>query len=178
MTLTRLLATTLLLGSLPAFSQTAPVGRNSGSVYSHPAWASTFTGPIIPGKLFLFPGEYYFSQAATPSEPWRLIPAKPSELGSGLNILDPTHLDRYRLDARSVDPSVRMFQVKNHSATSTPTVDSPRDGDVFCLKIRSYVVARDSKNSDSTHPVSYSTCQPSSRYGLKTTEIRTQSIDR
>jgi hypothetical protein len=54
----------------------------------------------------------------------------------------------------------------------------PQDGDTFCLKMRSYVVARDSKNSDSTHPVSYSTCQPSSRYGLKTTEIRSQSIDR
>ena len=42
-----------------------------------------------------------------------------------------------------------------------------------CLKIRSYVVARDSKDSDSTHPVRYSTCQPSTRYRLKTTEMRT-----
>ena len=41
----------------------------------------------------------------------------------------------------------------------------------MCYKIRSYVVARDSKNSDSVHPVKYSTCQPASRYQLKTTEL-------
>jgi hypothetical protein len=41
--------------------------------------------------------------------------------------------------------------------------------DSTCYAIRSYVVARDSKNSDSTHPVAYSTCQPASRYRLRTT---------
>jgi hypothetical protein len=50
--------------------------------------------------------------------------------------------------------------------------------DTTCLKIRSYVVARDSKDSDATHPVSYSTCQPSSRYRVRTTEIRTETVDR
>ncbi|MGP0019249.1 MAG: hypothetical protein ACLPHP_11815 [Candidatus Sulfotelmatobacter sp.] len=48
--------------------------------------------------------------------------------------------------------------------------------ETVCYAIRSYVVARDSKYSDSTHPVSYSTCQPAARYQLKTTEIR--SADR
>jgi hypothetical protein len=47
-----------------------------------------------------------------------------------------------------------------------------------CYAIRSYVVARDSKNSDSTHPVSYSTCQPAARYQLRTTEIRSGSAER
>jgi hypothetical protein len=41
--------------------------------------------------------------------------------------------------------------------------------DSSCYAIRSYVVARDRKNSDSTHPVAYSTCQPASRYRLRTT---------
>ena len=45
-------------------------------------------------------------------------------------------------------------------------------------KIRSYVVARDSKDSDSTHPVSYSTCQPAKRYGLKTTDIQSGALNR
>jgi hypothetical protein len=40
--------------------------------------------------------------------------------------------------------------------------------DTVCLKIRSYLMARDSKGSDSTHPVGYSTCQPASRYRLRT----------
>jgi len=42
-------------------------------------------------------------------------------------------------------------------------------GDSYCLKIRSYVVARDSKNSDSVHPAGYTTCVPANRFRLKTT---------
>ena len=48
--------------------------------------------------------------------------------------------------------------------------------DTVCYKIRSYVVARDNKDSDSVHPVSYSTCQPASRYRLRTTELTTPSL--
>jgi hypothetical protein len=50
--------------------------------------------------------------------------------------------------------------------------------DTVCYKIRSYVVARDNKDSDSVHPVSYSTCQPASRYRLRTTEMSTPSLRR
>ena len=39
--------------------------------------------------------------------------------------------------------------------------------DSTCYVISSYVVARDQKNSDSTHLVGYSTCQPANRYRLK-----------
>jgi len=42
--------------------------------------------------------------------------------------------------------------------------------DSYCLKIRSYTVARDSKNSDSVHPTGYTTCVPASRFRLRTTE--------
>lgn len=41
--------------------------------------------------------------------------------------------------------------------------------DTVCYKIRSYVVARDSKHSDAVHPVGYSTCQPAGKYRLRTT---------
>jgi len=41
--------------------------------------------------------------------------------------------------------------------------------DSLCYSIRSYVVARDSKHSDSVHPVGYTTCVPASRYRLRTT---------
>jgi len=46
--------------------------------------------------------------------------------------------------------------------------------DHYCLKIRSYLVARDSKNSDSTHFVGYSTCRPASKYRLRTAVESTQ----
>lgn len=41
-------------------------------------------------------------------------------------------------------------------------------GDTYCLRIRSYVMKRDSKGSDSTHLVSYSTCQPAVKFQVKT----------
>ena len=50
--------------------------------------------------------------------------------------------------------------------------------ETLCYTMRSYVVARDSKDSDSVHPAGYSTCLPASRYRLRTTEIRTLAPDR
>jgi hypothetical protein len=50
--------------------------------------------------------------------------------------------------------------------------------DTTCYTIRSYVVARDSKDSDSTHPAGYSTCRPSDRYHVKTAELRVVVGDR
>jgi hypothetical protein len=50
--------------------------------------------------------------------------------------------------------------------------------DTVCYKMRSYVVARDSKNSDSVHPVGYSTCQPAGKYRLRTTEMSTPTLKR
>jgi hypothetical protein len=43
------------------------------------------------------------------------------------------------------------------------------DGDKVCYTMRSYIVARESRGSDSTKPVDYSICQPSSKYELKIT---------
>jgi hypothetical protein len=40
--------------------------------------------------------------------------------------------------------------------------------DTFCLSLRTYRVARVSPDSDVTRPASYSTCQPSSRFQVKT----------
>lgn len=40
-------------------------------------------------------------------------------------------------------------------------------GDTVCLKIRSYVMKRDSKNSDATHLVGYSTCQSAKKFQLR-----------
>ncbi len=47
-----------------------------------------------------------------------------------------------------------------------------------CYFIRSYLMARDSKDSDSTHLVGTSTCQPARQYGLKTTEAQPHALQR
>jgi len=50
--------------------------------------------------------------------------------------------------------------------------------DTVCYSIRSYVVARDRKDSDSVHPVGYSTCVPAGKYRLRTTQTQTDSANR
>jgi hypothetical protein len=43
------------------------------------------------------------------------------------------------------------------------------DHDNVCYTMRSYIVAREDRDSDSTKLVGYSTCQPSSQYELRIT---------
>ncbi len=92
---------------------------------------------------------------ATPAEPWRIIP------NTNLDSIPPWRVDQFRRDQ------------PNWGHAKPRTLVSGLDGldaDTACYKIRSYVVARDSKDSDSTHMTSYSTCQPASKYRVKTTE--------
>jgi hypothetical protein len=56
--------------------------------------------------------------------------------------------------------------------------DTQLVADSLCYTIRSYVVARDSKHSDAVHPAGYSTCQPASKYRLRTTQMTSGSLDR
>jgi hypothetical protein len=148
MTLARLLAAALLLCSLPAFTQDQQ--------------------PLKQGVMARGTGFFAlsFDTAATPSEPWRIIPSRPEDFSSGQNALAPMRLDQYRLDQIKGDPHIRYFKL------------DALDADTTCYAIRSYVVARDSKDSDSTHPTGYSTCRPAARYHLKTTEFRSSSVDR
>ena len=48
--------------------------------------------------------------------------------------------------------------------------DSPREGELTCYTIHSYLVKRQSPDSDVTEPVGHSTCQRASRYGVKKVE--------
>jgi hypothetical protein len=52
------------------------------------------------------------------------------------------------------------------------SLDGESPADETCYMIRSYVVARDSKDSDSVHPVRYTICQPGSRFHLRTTQAQ------
>jgi hypothetical protein len=90
------------------------------------------------------------SARVTTPDPWKIV----------LN--QPTDSRESSLQSRQLDPmAVRA--------------DARPGDDTLCYKIRSYVVARDSKDSDSVHPVGYSTCQPASRYRLRKTQIQTDS---
>ena len=199
MTLARLLAVTLLVCALPALAQ----GQQSqdprpSTSPRRPSCAFECAAPSsIP-----FRGLWFLDlpPAAPPAEPWRIIPNRPAGLGPGQ--IPPyrpgvEHIQHVTGKGYPVSNAHSCGQWSNADATchmvrlyfmsmlpngQPASMDVPVNesdvADTTCYAIRSYVVARDSKDSDSTHPVSYTTCQPSSRYGLKTTEIRTRTGDR
>lgn len=93
-----------------------------------------------------------FRSAPPSSEPWRIFPSAPSGDKTPVFLAVPDENNLLTADGLSTDK--------------------------VCYAIRSYVVARDSKDSDSVHAVGYSTCQPASRYRLKTTVLQQDSSDR
>lgn len=113
------------------------------------------------------------SAQAAATEPWKLVINQPADWNSGKNRLQQFQIDAYRIDRSRIDPDRQPFRWG--SQIDDIVMDRQPGDDTLCYKIRSYVVARDSKDSDSVHPVGYSTCQPASRYRLKKTQIQTGS---
>jgi hypothetical protein len=161
MTLARLLVV-LFVCSLPAFAQDQPSGQQ-------PLEGQPYSGRVLP------PVSGSMNASATPAEPWRIMPNRPSEFSSD-------SMDRMRVDQYVLDQGKGDFHSGRSKESKTRTLvmglNGPLDTDATCFTIRSYVVARDSKNSDSTHPAGYSTCQPASRYRLKTTVEGQVSLQR
>ncbi len=128
------------------------------------------------------------SQTAEPqesprnSEPWKIVRNQPADLSAGKNRPQQFQIDAYKIDQFRIGPNRRPFR---WGSQNDPILIEPAflmygqlGDDTVCYKIRSYVVARDNKDSDSVHPVGYSTCQPASRYRLKKTQIQTGSSAR
>jgi hypothetical protein len=126
MSYSRLFLVALWLCSLPAFAQ------NHSLMGSNVQEVPDFRTP----------------PAATPSEPWRILPKPDSDKDKGLILITP--------------------ELRPQGIIVSP--DGPLVAGTTCYVIRSYVVARDSKDSDSVHPIGYLTCIPATRYRLKTAE--------
>jgi hypothetical protein len=157
MTLARLLVAALLLGSLPASAQVTKKGNQ------------------FPGGNAFFADDWH--PAATPSEPWRLIPKQSAGANSERNPLDRLRINDYKVSQLGSDYLGEMRWPDTDAGMFDASLKPQVDTDTACFSIRSYVVARDSKDSDSTHPVSYSTCVRSDRYHVKSAEIRSESAD-
>ena len=115
---------------------------------------------------------------AASSEPWKIIPSQPTNANAANEPLNRLQIDQFKVSRSKTDSRTLLLGPESDAGILLSGIGGDLVTDTTCLKIRSYVVARDSKNSDSTHPVSYSTCQPASRYRLRTTEIRSGSVDR
>lgn len=154
----RLLAVALLIGSVTGLAQVGPKGN-------------AFPG----GNAFVFASS---ATVATASEPWRLIPSQPMDVSSEGSALNRFRIDDYRISRSTANGRVRLLRPDPDAGMFDSIMRQQQDTDTTCYSIRSYVVARDSKDPDSTHPAGYSTCQPTDRYRLKSTEIRVESPDR
>jgi hypothetical protein len=146
MTSARLVALVVLLSSLLVFAQDKKPDTKSASS-SEPAIKTTSP------------------------EPWRIYPdltAKADVAPDSLSRLQNTRPQIGKKDPVASPDEHLTFPVVPGSPMTFRSPGQRADDDT-CLKIRSYQVARDSKDSDSTHFVGYSTCQPSSRYQLRTT---------
>ena len=150
MTSARLLALALFLCSIPVFAQDPP---QKLLLDSQKAAATPEPWRFLPLEA---------ANANVPQDPLaRLLTSQPprykSNQGHESNVLVP-------------NPGQNLTLSLNPDSKNSRVVDSMGRlaDDTTCLAIRSYVVARDSKDSDSTHLVHYSTCQPASRYQLRT----------
>jgi hypothetical protein len=156
MTLARVLAASIVVCSAVMFAQQKP---------------STLAVPTLIADATQ-------SAIVASAEPWKFIPNQPADSAAGRDRLNSQQIDKYKVSHSKTDARTLLLGPEADAGMILSGLDGQGDGVTTCLKIRSYVVARDSKDSDSTHPVSYSTCQPSSRYRVRTTEIQTQSVDR
>jgi len=104
--------------------------------------------------------------AGAPS--WNILSdaAKASVPQDPLARLETSQVPRFKKNDRGENSNVFFIPDPGKQGFVMSPDSSPGDG--VCLKIRSYVVARDSKNSDSTHLVGYSTCQPAKKFQLRT----------
>lgn len=99
-----------------------------------------------------------------------------ADLEAGQNWFDVTpqsgpNDNRLNVGADEFKPEQFKPPLKFQMQPGDPGLASDQVVGEFCLKMRSYMVARDSKDSDSVHLVKYSTCQPASRYQVKTADI-------
>ena len=155
MTLIRLLLASLLLCSLSAFPQDQIIQMPGNDISSYVANRDA---------------------AVTPSEPWKIMPNRSSE--QSLDSTDHLRIDQFRVDQGQVDLGTGKSKPEAKTRTLALGLDGRLDDDETCYTMRSYVVARDSKDSDSTHLTGYSTCQRATKYRLKTTEQRPVQLER
>jgi len=110
------------------------------------------------------------SVAASSSEPWKILTQSPAQLSLPTASFPKSPTDR-SFDPFLISRSEGANILDGNIDPNIVVRGSAAGADTYCLKIRSYVVARDSKNSDSVHPVGYTTCVPASRFRLRTATV-------
>lgn len=129
------------------------------------AFAQTQNNSVVSGSA---PTDSLKSADVASAEPWRILSQPASD--------ETQHkLDRIKVDQFKIDRGSQVKLSAPNDAIALNSYGQPGDGDV-CYAIRSYVVARDSKNSDSVHPVSSTTCVRAKHLELRKVHLQDLSI--
>jgi hypothetical protein len=120
------------------------------------------------------PNESYVLNNSNPAATSPSGPLMTDWLGSTWATGQQNPLLRFQATEPLISGQTPEIKISDTQRFGTSHVAPDLLADRYCLKMRSYLVARDRKNSDSTHLVGYSTCQPASRYRLRTTVGSTQ----
>jgi hypothetical protein len=166
MPVARLLSVTLLFCSSLAFSQTQSHLNFDAALKPD----SNLLSQLLPG----------LDTPATFAEPWQIMRTQLTDSQNTPN-------DQAKVNAEA-ERAARLFaSIPYDPNIQHPWVKFSPDGKIIglgvaedktCLVLRTYVVERDSRDSDATHLVRSSTCQPANRYGLKTTVMTSGDSDR
>ena len=84
--------------------------------------------------------------------------------------------EHWRIIPKSDKDRILLMNPETDRKGMAVSPDGPLAADTLCYSIRSYLVKRDSKHSDSVHPAGYSTCVPAARYRLKTADAVSDSV--
>src|SRR5205807_305206 len=84
------------------------------------------------------------SAQAAATEPWKLVLNQPVDWNAGKDRLQQFQIDAYKIDRSRIDPNRQPFRWG--SQIDDIVMDRQLGDDTLCYKIRSYVVARDSKD--------------------------------
>jgi hypothetical protein len=79
-----------------------------------------------------------------------------------------------RVSERPLVPSQPLLEYGGDLVLRESLQDSQLADDFTCLKLRTYIVARDDKTSDATHPVRKVNCTPARKFSVKSADIRTE----
>lgn len=133
-------------------------------------FSATLFAQDTPPQKSLVPGNSNLASTSQ-SRPWMI-----DQLGSTRGTIPLTPLLRFEPTEQPKFGQEQVSETKVLNAQEVGPFAIPPDAfaDRYCLKIRSYQMARDSKNSDSTHLIGYSTCLPASKYRLRTAVGSTQ----
>ena len=119
--------------------------------------------------FFAAPAASYAQTANPPA-----VKSGNDESNSNANVAETVQLSRNRVSERPLVASQPLLEHGGDLVLRESLQDSRQADDFTCLKLRTYIVARDDKTTDATHPVRKVDCTPARKFNFKTADIRTE----